>query len=59
MNTEKKEQPTLEELLKPSDSDIPSKAEGEGKDDVFHDALEEVGGKIIDLAELDKQAQEE
>ena len=46
-------------MLKPTVSDIPSKVEGEGKDDVFHDALEEVGGKIIDLAELDKQAQEE
>jgi len=46
-------------VLKPTDSEIPSKAAGEGKEDVFHDALEEVGGKIIDLAELDKQAQEE
>ena len=36
--------------------EAPSKEEGEGGEEVFHDALEEVGGKIIDLAELDKQA---
>ena len=41
-------------------SDSPPSMEEVGDVEVFHDALEEFGGgEIVDLAELDKQAQEE
>jgi hypothetical protein len=46
-------------VLKQTEGEVPSKKEGGGSQQVFHDALEEVGGNIIDLAELEKQAQEE
>jgi hypothetical protein len=46
-------------VLQETEGEGPSKIEGKGSQQVFFDALEEVGGNIIDLAELDKHAQEE
>ncbi len=47
-----------EGVLQSIKSDISNKEDGESEEqeEVFHDALEEIGGKIVDLAELDKHA---